>query len=165
MIRVVHPGSGSRMRILTFYPSRIPDPGVKKAPDPGSGSVTLYIKVWSSLPLLYSHGCLVPGTCRPTRAERRWWSWAASPPATRGTSTGPSPRQDQYSCCKALIGSILPYLGRVGLPPRNQWGPPLLADGHLVRGPHWFLGGRPTGASFLVESCTFHCLVAKDPWF
>jgi hypothetical protein len=32
-----HPGS----RILTFYPSRIPDPVVKKAPDPGSGSATL----------------------------------------------------------------------------------------------------------------------------
>ncbi len=39
MIRVVHPAS--RIRILTFYPSRIPDPGVKKAPDPGSGSATL----------------------------------------------------------------------------------------------------------------------------
>jgi hypothetical protein len=24
-----------------FYPSQIPDPGVKKAPDPGSGSATL----------------------------------------------------------------------------------------------------------------------------
>ncbi len=34
MIRVVHPGS--RIRMLTFYPFRIPDPGVKKAPDPGS---------------------------------------------------------------------------------------------------------------------------------
>ncbi len=32
MIRVVHPGS--RIRMLTF--SRIPDPGVKKAPNPGS---------------------------------------------------------------------------------------------------------------------------------
>ncbi len=36
MIQVVHPGSGSP--ILTFYPSRIPDPGVKKhsiwIPDP-----------------------------------------------------------------------------------------------------------------------------------
>jgi hypothetical protein len=32
MIRVVRPGS--RIRILIFYPSRIPDPGVKKAPDP-----------------------------------------------------------------------------------------------------------------------------------
>jgi hypothetical protein len=32
MIRVVHPGS--RIRMLTFYPSRIPDPGVKEDPDP-----------------------------------------------------------------------------------------------------------------------------------
>jgi hypothetical protein len=38
MIRVVHPGSGSRIRMLTIsHPgSRIPDPGVKKAPNPGS---------------------------------------------------------------------------------------------------------------------------------
>jgi hypothetical protein len=41
MIRVVHLGSRSRIRILIFYPSRIPDPGVKKALDPGSGSGTL----------------------------------------------------------------------------------------------------------------------------
>jgi hypothetical protein len=36
MIRVVHPVS--RIRMLTFYHpgSPIPDPGVKKAPDPGS---------------------------------------------------------------------------------------------------------------------------------
>jgi hypothetical protein len=40
MIRVAHPGS--RIRMLTFYPSRIPDPGVRKAPDPGSGSATLW---------------------------------------------------------------------------------------------------------------------------
>ncbi len=33
--------TGFSFRILTFYPSRIPDPGVKKAPDPGSGSATL----------------------------------------------------------------------------------------------------------------------------
>jgi hypothetical protein len=26
---------------LDFYPSRIPDPGVKKTPDPGSGSAAL----------------------------------------------------------------------------------------------------------------------------
>jgi hypothetical protein len=26
-------------RILTFYPSRIPDPGAKKAPDPGSATL------------------------------------------------------------------------------------------------------------------------------
>jgi hypothetical protein len=35
------PGCSSRIWMLTFYPSRIPDPGVKKAPDPGSGSATL----------------------------------------------------------------------------------------------------------------------------
>jgi tankyrase len=33
-----HPGSGSRIRILIFYSSRIPDPVVKKAPDPGSAT-------------------------------------------------------------------------------------------------------------------------------
>jgi hypothetical protein len=35
-----HPGS--RIRILSFYPSQSPDPGVKKAPNPGSGSATLF---------------------------------------------------------------------------------------------------------------------------
>jgi hypothetical protein len=30
------PGCSSRIRILIFNPSRIPDPGVKKAPDPGT---------------------------------------------------------------------------------------------------------------------------------
>ncbi len=37
------PGCSSRIpiRILIFYPSQIPDPGVKKAPDLGSGSATL----------------------------------------------------------------------------------------------------------------------------
>jgi hypothetical protein len=39
----VHPGSGSRIQILTFYPSRIPDPGVKKALDPGSATLISYI--------------------------------------------------------------------------------------------------------------------------
>ncbi len=33
--RKFDPGSSSRIRILTFFPSWIPDPGVKKAPDPG----------------------------------------------------------------------------------------------------------------------------------
>jgi hypothetical protein len=36
MTWVVHPGYGSHFRILIFYPSRIPDPGIKKAPDSGS---------------------------------------------------------------------------------------------------------------------------------
>jgi hypothetical protein len=32
-------GSGMFIPDPTFYPSRIPDPGVKKAPDPGSGTL------------------------------------------------------------------------------------------------------------------------------
>ncbi len=32
-------GCSSRIRILIFYPSRIPDPGVKTAPDPGSATL------------------------------------------------------------------------------------------------------------------------------
>ena len=56
MIRVFHPGSGSRIWILTFYLSRIPilDPrsriqGSKRhwSPDPGSGFATLEIRVCS----------------------------------------------------------------------------------------------------------------------
>jgi hypothetical protein len=37
------PGCSSRIPDpdADFYPSRIPDPGVKKAPDPGSGSASL----------------------------------------------------------------------------------------------------------------------------
>ncbi len=41
MIRVVHPVSGSQIWNLIMCPSRIPDPRIKKAPDPGSGSATL----------------------------------------------------------------------------------------------------------------------------
>jgi hypothetical protein len=35
MIWDVHPGSGF------FFPSQIPDPGIKKAPDPGSATLLL----------------------------------------------------------------------------------------------------------------------------
>jgi hypothetical protein len=37
----VHPGSGSRIRILILKQFRIPDPGVTRAPDSGSGSAPL----------------------------------------------------------------------------------------------------------------------------
>ncbi len=40
MIQVVHPGSGSQIQILICYPSRVPDPGVKKAPDHKYGLTT-----------------------------------------------------------------------------------------------------------------------------
>jgi hypothetical protein len=36
MVRVVHPGVGSRIRVLIFYPSWILDQGVNKAPDSAS---------------------------------------------------------------------------------------------------------------------------------
>jgi hypothetical protein len=43
MIWVVHPGFGSRIRILTFHPSRIQDPGFRIQGKKGtvSGSATL----------------------------------------------------------------------------------------------------------------------------
>jgi hypothetical protein len=41
MIRDAHPRSGSGIWILLFYPPLIPDPGVQKALDPGSGFATL----------------------------------------------------------------------------------------------------------------------------
>jgi hypothetical protein len=46
-------GCSSRIRILTFYPSRIPDLGIKKAPDPGSGSATLFVRDVKIIFLLY----------------------------------------------------------------------------------------------------------------
>ncbi len=58
MIRVLHPGSGFRIRI--FYPSRIPDPGVKKPPGPGSAAlikpaITRYKKLLIGLPEFLVH--------------------------------------------------------------------------------------------------------------
>jgi hypothetical protein len=50
--RKYDPGCSSRIRMLTFYPSRNPDPGVKKAPDPGSGSATLIHNGLNWLPLV-----------------------------------------------------------------------------------------------------------------
>jgi hypothetical protein len=49
MIQDVHPGSG-------FFP--IPDPGVKKAPDPGSTTLVRYT-VYSNVPNTFS----LPGIC------------------------------------------------------------------------------------------------------
>jgi hypothetical protein len=47
--RKYDPGCSSRIRILFLYPSRIPDPGVKKAPDPGSATLVVDASVqWVS---------------------------------------------------------------------------------------------------------------------
>ncbi len=50
------PGSGKNL-----FPSRIPDPGVKKAPDPGSGSATLIDKktVFYFLAFFFKHNNLL----------------------------------------------------------------------------------------------------------
>ncbi len=64
MIRVVHPRSGSRIRILTLT-LHIPDPGVKKAPDPGSGSATL---LTGTFPLFCQ--TIQPGGQRAERQHR-----------------------------------------------------------------------------------------------
>jgi hypothetical protein len=46
MVQTVHPGSV--YRILIFYPSRIPCSGVKRAPDPGSGTLLLSLPIFRS---------------------------------------------------------------------------------------------------------------------
>jgi hypothetical protein len=55
------------IRDPNFYPSRIPDPGVKKPPDPGSGSATLIVillcrerrqMVYERVVLKYGFKCL-----------------------------------------------------------------------------------------------------------
>ncbi len=75
MIRVVHPGS--RIRMLTFYPSRIPDPGVKKAPDPGSISATLATKKFNYtcfLSALRSSCCSLRRGISSSLLARSMWS-------------------------------------------------------------------------------------------
>ncbi len=105
MIRVVHPGF--RIRMLTFYPSRIPDPGVKKAPDPGSGSATLGGSIAISLEVrrdpdglkltclsCSQHCCsfLVSSAISATRAERSWQdSQEQDPPPCPPSSPPPCP--------------------------------------------------------------------------
>ncbi len=66
------PGSG----IMVFYPSRIPNPGVKKAPDHGSGSATLIMEV------CFSRRC-----CSSTALLRSVWSavYSVELPAVAGT--------------------------------------------------------------------------------
>jgi hypothetical protein len=72
MIRVVHPGCRIPDPDADFFPSRIPDPGVKKhpIPDPGSGSATLELPGKNSLAEISVMVCnivnsviLGPGSC------------------------------------------------------------------------------------------------------
>ncbi len=66
--RKYDPGCSSRIliRIRIFSPSRIPFPGVKKAPDPGSGSATLPDPQHCIIPgsIFYGSDCAdTPGWC------------------------------------------------------------------------------------------------------
>ncbi len=64
--RKYDPGCSSRIRMLTFYPSRIPDPGVKKAPDPGSRIRIRKTVPWYSLnPDLGTVFCWIRSGSRP----------------------------------------------------------------------------------------------------
>ncbi len=64
MIRVVDLGSGSW---IFTYPSWIPDPGVKKAPDPGTGSATLSVNP----PVVVKDNFFKSGVCKPACRRQR----------------------------------------------------------------------------------------------
>ncbi len=93
-------------RILIFYPSRIPDPGVKKAPDPWSGSATLH-KIsyrWVRVPSVYrymfgSSGTLIQFqqgqisqyTCASPLPCIRTWGWRWGWRVCRALASSPAP--------------------------------------------------------------------------
>ncbi len=54
--------SSCSSRILIIYSSRIPNPGVKKAPDQGSGSATLLVQHLRILSRLSFPGCAKSGS-------------------------------------------------------------------------------------------------------
>jgi hypothetical protein len=66
--RKYDPGCSSRIRMLTFYPSRIQDPGAKKAPDPGSGTLVVHpeAEFWDEIQtkVLIRVSSLLPGIHR-----------------------------------------------------------------------------------------------------
>jgi hypothetical protein len=81
-------GTGSGNRI--FYPSRIPDPEVYKAPGPGSGSITLVNTCAIMCNLLYFQFMLSSRLwCGARRRSSRNW-WSASRPRS-GKSIRASP--------------------------------------------------------------------------
>jgi hypothetical protein len=110
MIRVVHPGS--RIRMLTFYPSRIPDPGVKKTPDPGSATLALKIGKLQDLPKkkkkkTFPHrkggraAGRAPGPESWCPGGRRRWDGCCCcrcPPPSRARGSGPGRRRFSRRC-------------------------------------------------------------------
>ncbi len=118
---VADPGCLSRIQIQIFFPSRIPDPGVNKAQDPGSGSATLS----STCLLLTWHTCRRGQTWRcsswlgrcwcPTAGRRRGWSaWPA--PRSAGTSCPGSPQPGSAAGGREQTGTSQPRTGGKVLP-------------------------------------------------
>ncbi len=71
--------------MLTFYPSRIPDPGVKKAPNPGSATLAILMlvtSVWFSQ-LIHRRS---RSASRP-RAGRRCWCRRDLPSSDQSSKT------------------------------------------------------------------------------
>jgi hypothetical protein len=60
VMRDVHAGSGPRIQILIFYPSRIPDPGVKKAPDPGPTEAKTNLSIFNPKNRFNARGNVIP---------------------------------------------------------------------------------------------------------
>ncbi len=103
MIRVVHPESGFRTRILTFYPSRIPGSKRHQFPDPGSGSATLTITLKFCHLFLhpymvpYCTFCLWPWSPSPPSWPSSWDPWAPRPPWATPRSSSCTPNRNQKS--------------------------------------------------------------------
>jgi hypothetical protein len=90
MIRVVHPGSGCW---LSTHPgSRIRNPGVKKAPDPGSGSATLLSSVEKHLLKIIFFIFDLHLTWRPFSRQRPAFRIHLLSPLPRSLSTTVVPR-------------------------------------------------------------------------
>ncbi len=100
--RKYYPGCSSR--ILIFYPSQIPDPGVKKAPDPGSA--TLIKRGGSTYRLWSGSGCCL--SCQS--CSRCCWSWSCCCWSCSASSSSwqppcpwrrgaPSSSRPRYCCC------------------------------------------------------------------
>ncbi len=133
MILVVHPGSGSWL--FTHPVSRIPDPGVNKAPDPESATLILVAReallnamalpVVQLLWIAYISRLLLKGSLCP------WWLVPAVPAANEGGGAGQHPL-NRISWTKQQCGGsgmfITPNFSYPGseffkswIPDQHQW--------------------------------------------
>ncbi len=59
------PGFSPRILILIFYPSQIPDPGVKKAPDPGSATLLVRLNAGKNIHFPLTGSLILGKGCSP----------------------------------------------------------------------------------------------------